>query len=111
MMNIQVYYKSINLGVLTSNRDKAWKYCFKMKNLNKENLKLLYSYYYEEDSYVDEQILPEYKIYEIKHLKDVILVTTYEYEDYGTYDFLIVNNNILGRTKELSEYVEKLLFS
>lgn len=111
IMNIPVYYKNFYIGKLTSNKDKVWAYHFKISKINLKNLKLIYSFKYEEDSYIDEQILPEYKIYKINFIENEILVTTYEYEDYGSYDFLVIDNEILNDLERLKEYVEHLLFS
>ena len=111
VMNIPVYYKKFCIGELTSNKDKIWTYSFKISKINLKNLKLIYSFTYEEDSYIDEQILPEYKIYKLNYSENEILVTTYEYEDYGSYDFLVIDNEILKDLGRLKEYVEYLLFS
>ena len=47
----------------------------------------------------------------INFIENEILVTTYEYEDYGSYDFLVIDNEILNDLERLKEYVEHLLFS
>lgn len=114
VVTIPVYYKQIELGTLKSNKDKCWTYSFKLSNIKRDNFIKLFSYYYNEESFIERresEVLPEYKIYKCNHLENTILITTHENEDYGSYNFLKTTNELLNNYDKLKSYIEDILFS